>query len=232
MKISSAKDIVHKGQTILVYGDAGVGKTSLARSLRKVLVVDIDGGMATLAGEDIEYISVLDNLENLREVFDHIENTDEYETIFIDSATELEKMMLIEYGKRSKNDVVPTRNDYGIVYFKERDYLRRARNLREHGVNIVVTALEMPLELEQDEGVIRTRAYPMMGKSLAPEIVGLFDVVAHMEVSQKKGMEGKRFLRLQPTERIVAKNRYSQDLYWEADLQGFIDKIREEKEKK
>jgi len=101
--------------------------------------------------------------------------------------------------------------------------MRRLRDMRDRGVNVVVTALEMPLELEQHDGIIRTRSYPMMGRKLAPEICGLFDIVAHMEVSAEKAKEGQRFLRLQPTENIVAKNRFGAEMYWEANLGSLIE---------
>ena len=226
MKIENAQQIERKGVSMFVYADAGVGKTSLAKTLANPLVIDIDGGMAVLKGADLDYVTVLKSLKNLSEVFDSLESMDKYPSIFLDSVSELEKMMLIDHGKRSKNHGAPTQNDYNIVYFKERDYIRRFRDLREKGIDVIATALEMPLELEQFEGVVRTRMYPMMGKKLSPEICGLFDVVAHMEISTKPGFEGDRYLRLQPTEQIAAKNRLTDDQFWPADLGSFIEKVR------
>jgi len=232
MKIEKTNEIAAKGITVLLYGDSGVGKTSTAGTLDNPLLIDIEGGVACLQHKDIDTVRIHSDLSNIKDIFDEISTIEGYGAVMFDSATELEKFMLIELAKRSRNEGMPTLQDYGIVSFRMRDYMRRLRDLRETGMDVIVTALEMPLELEQGDGVIRTRAYPMMGRRLAPEICGLFDIVGHMEVSTKKGHEGERFIRLQPTEQIVAKNRYNEDRYCTADLGALFEKIRTESEGK
>jgi phage nucleotide-binding protein len=228
MNIESTKDNGERGQLYLVYGEAGVGKTSLAKTLDNPIVIDVEGGVVVLKHDDIAVVRIREDLSNMRDVFDNLDGLDGYGAIILDSLSELEKFMLIALGKRGKNDGVPSLHDYGVVQYSVRDYLRRLRALAERGVDVIVTALEMPLELEQGDGIIRTRLYPLLMKKLAPEICGLFDVVAHMEVSAKPDHEGERFLRLQPTPDIMAKNRYTDDKFWTANLGEFITKVREE----
>ena len=96
---------------------------------------------------------------------------------------------------------------------------------QKRGVNVIVTALEMPLELESNDDAIRTRLYPMFGRKLAPEVCGLFDVVARVEVSTKPGHEGERFLRMDGDDRIMAKNRYGTGKFATADLGALFSAI-------
>ena len=223
MEITKTNKQNKTGFTILVYGDSGLGKTTLAKTLPDCLLIDIEGGVASLRKEEVDVVRVSDNLGNLQSVFDSLLTITGYKTVMLDSATELEKAMLIQLANQSRNKGMPSLHDYGVVSFRMRDYVRRLRDLRDEGINVVVTALEMPLELEQCDGIIRTRSYPMMGRKLAPEICGLFDIVAHMEVSAQKGQEGERYLRLQPTKNIVAKNRLGAENQFPAHLGKLIE---------
>lgn len=219
--ISKTSDISEVGKTILVYGESGTGKSTLLGTLPgKTLVLDVEGGLTVLRGKDVDRVAIPETLENLKAVFDALVSSDDidYDNICLDSGTELEKFMLIRLAANSKNDGMPSLHDYGVVSFKMRDYMRKLRDLRERGVNVIITCLEMPLELEQDDGVVRTRLYPMLARKLAPEICGLFDVVARLEISQKPGKEGTRYLRMDGSEKLIAKNRYGNGGFAKADL--------------
>lgn len=211
------------GKTVLVYGESGAGKTTLIGTLPQdeTLLIDVEGGTVVLHDSAIDCIKIRDDLSNLKDAFDglvtHHQQVKGYKNIALDSATELEKFMLIRLAENSSNGM-PTLHDYGVVSFKMRDYMRRMRDLRELGINVIVTALETPLDLEQSDETIRTRIYPMLARKLAPEICGLFDIVAHIEISSKTQHEGERFLRLDGNERIIAKNRYGKDKFCIADL--------------
>jgi len=222
------------GMTVLVYGPSGRGKTTLATTLPgSTLVIDVEAGTEVLrAAENVEIVTVRTDMSNLRELFDEL-TTDtqiksKYDNIVLDSASELEKFMLIRLAgsEENKNDGMPSLHDYGVVSFRMRDYMRKMRDLRDRGVNVYVTALEMPLELEEGVDVVRTMLYPMMGKKLAPEIVGLFDVVARLEVSQKPGHEGERWLRLDGDDVRVGKNRYTRDTWAPPDLTAMFKLLR------
>lgn len=223
------------GISLLVYGESGVGKTTLLGTLpdHVTLLIDVEGGTSVLKSRDIDVVRIKEDLENLKETFDTLggSQTKGYKHVCLDSSTELEKFMLIRLAQASSNDGMPTLHDYGVVSFKMRDYMRRLRDLRDKDMNVIVTALEMPLELQQDENSIQTRMYPMLARKLAPEICGLFDIVAHMEISMKPGHEGERFLRLDGNERVVAKNRYNQRKFYTANLSELFDEINSERAK-
>lgn len=211
MNIRNAKDMEKVGSTVLIYGESGMGKTTALGTLQgKTLIIDIEGGSSVLRGKDVDIVSVPQDLSGLKDLFTELSLNPTalgYKNICLDSATELQSFMLVNLGTISKLGV-PSLQDYGTVTFKMREYMRKLRDLREHGINVVVTALEMYLEIEHNEEVTRTKAFPMMMKKLAPEVCGMFDVVTRLCVSSKKDHEGERFLVLDGTDDYMAKNRY------------------------
>ena len=227
MNITNAKDMTNVGATLLLYGESGTGKTSSLGTLRgKTLVIDIEGGSVVLRGKDVDIVSVPSDLAGLKGLFDEITlnaSSMGYANICLDSATELQSFMLVALGKKQTSGT-PSLNDYGVVNFKMREYMRKLRDLRDLGINVVVTALEMPVELEHDEDVTRTKMFPMMSRKLAPEICGLFDVVARLGVSDKEGHKGERYMLLDGDDGTMAKNRYGNAKYWlNADIGAFLE---------
>ncbi len=104
MKIQSTRSIQDRGLKILIFGESGVGKTTLARTIKEpVLVISAEGGLLPLHENDIQYIDITRDDDNkpinktkrfdrLREVFVYL-NTEEcrktYKVIYIDSLTEI-----------------------------------------------------------------------------------------------------------------------------------------------
>lgn len=220
MNIGKTNEQARKGITMLVYGDSGTGKTTLLGTIAdpNTLIIDVEGGLSVLRDKTFDTVRVSEDLANLKEVFDHLQNGLKHTTICLDSATELEAFMIAQLSK-IKNREKPTLDEYGAAAYKMRQYMRVLRDLRDKGVNVVITALETPMDLEQGSGVTRTKMYPLMMKKLAPEVAGLFDIVARMKVSVKEGSKGTRFLLLDGTENELAKTRYRMEKPWfEADL--------------
>lgn len=234
LEITQTDNVASQGITMLVYGESGVGKTTLLGTLpeKDTLIIDVEGGIASLRKKSIAVVKVNSNLDNLSAIFEELHKT-EYKNICFDSVSELDKHMLMAIGKTGKNSNVPEMQHYLIVQYKLRDYLRELRDLRDSGKNVFITALEMPLELERVDGSRYTKLYPMISKRIAPEICGLYDIVARMEISSTEGEEGNRYLRIQPTPEIVAKNRFDDSgkvNTINADLTALIGKINSKKE--
>ena len=56
--MANAKNLEAKAMKILLYGPSGVGKTTLAATFPNVHFVDLDNGMLSVAGKDIDYITI------------------------------------------------------------------------------------------------------------------------------------------------------------------------------
>ena len=203
----------HSGITALIYGPGGVGKTHFLSHLPgTTLLLDIDGGSRVLedlpAFERISVETIPRSLESIPEITAYLDSEAfAFDNIALDSATELYMAWLIKFGEAGKNNGVPSQGDYQTAQFKMRGFMRTLRDMRSRNINVVVTAGEMREVIEQCEGLAKSEVMPSMSRRIAPEICGLFDIVAHMEKSQKPATMGKRFFRMTPNGDMQAKDR-------------------------
>ena len=183
---------------MIVYGDSGVGKTTLASSsaeLGKVLYIDAESGAKFIQEKYSDKIDLLtlDNPSVLNEVL-KTENVKEYETIVLDSITEIMKKM-VDMVKGNKER--PTLQDWGTVISGMETYFRKFRDL---GKNIILVALTAE---KDDDGVILKRP-SLSGKNLPADVIGFMDVCMYLE-NTSTGRVGH----VQPSQKFYAKDRTS-----------------------
>ena len=78
----------------LIYGESGSGKTRLALTCDRPLVISAEGGLMSLKGADIPYIEVAD-IKTAREAVKYAtKHADEYRTIIFDSLSEIAEIVL------------------------------------------------------------------------------------------------------------------------------------------
>jgi phage nucleotide-binding protein len=209
--------IGNNGISVLLYGESGTGKTTFLSTLKgKTLIIDVDKGTSVFKkmnlSDDFEIYHLKDDLSNLQELLTILLTEDlGFNNICFDTITELEKAMLILYGKTSKIDSTPEQRHYQTVQYKVRSCLRTLRDLTLKQINIIITAWEMPYETLQKDGVITSKMYPMLSGKLPPEAVGLFDIVGRIVKSEKEETKGQRFILLQGNDRFTAKDRLSKN---------------------
>ena len=215
MKIKSTKNALKDhGIVALVYAESGVGKTTAIEQYSgKTFILDFNGGIGALSEFDEDYETIKTDLSNLKEVMDELKDPkgfiSEYDNIAIDSISDVETNMLSAYARASKTES-PTLQNYGQTLARIQQFLLDIRNLKFQKKNVIINALEMPLDEHMADGRIVSKLYPMLaaGKGkFARRLVAECDIVGHLEISQKEGTEGKRFLRLAKTENVVAKDR-------------------------
>lgn len=206
---------------ILVYGDSGVGKTVFAGSsdavpsMRKVLVIDIEGGTSSL-------IHTYPNVDSLRvktwkemqEVYDAFYYSDmtQYNTVILDSLTEIQKFSMYNImddlvkEKPDRDADVPSMREWGKNLEQIRKFVRGFRDLP---VNAIFTALAK--ETKNDlTGEVTWK--PSLTGKLVDEIAGFLDVVLYYYVKditnqETKEVEHKRVILTQKTNKYVAKDR-------------------------
>ena len=61
------------------------------------------------------------------------------------------------------------------------------------------------MEIKKVEGVVITKTFPKIGKTIAPNICGIVDVVGHLEVHEKSG---KRWIRFGPSDQYITKSQF------------------------
>lgn len=214
LKILKAKDRPPH-MNILIYGESGVGKTRLAGSadsvprMRKVLVIDLEGGTLTLEqnNPDVDIIRVK-NWNEMQEVYDALYAGDhEYETVIIDSLTEVQKFNMysvmanrVETSSAQVDIDAPDIRAWGINLEQMRKYVRAFRDLP---INTIFTAL---VKDDKDKRTGLTTRKPSLSGKLASEVAAFLDIVVYLYMKEVDG-EQTRLLLSSATDDVIAKDR-------------------------
>src|SRR5258706_9152864 len=199
---------------LLIYGESGVGKTTLAGSgdavpqMRKVLILDIEGGTLSLKDlyPDVETVRIK-SWADMQSVYEELyEGNHDFNTIVIDSLTEAQKMSMDKIMRRlveehqERDADVPGIREWNINIEQTRKFVRSFRDLP---VNSIFTAL-CKTDKNQFTGVSRRKPY-LSGK-VADEVAGFLDIVAYLYNVDYEG-ENIRALLCAATQDTVAKDR-------------------------
>lgn len=203
---------------ILIYGDSGTGKTTLAGSadavpsMRPVLFVDIEGGTASLQHSypEVETVRVT-TWKEMQEVYNALHDGDHgYKTVVLDSLTEIQKFNMYSImgevmQKRPDLDPdVPSMREWG----KNLEQIRRmVRGFRDLDMHTIFTSLN---KTEKDQKTGLTTMKPSLSGKMADEVAAFLDIVVYYYVKQigdGDDAEFKRLLLTQKTDSQVAKDR-------------------------
>jgi phage nucleotide-binding protein len=207
MKIVNAKELKPVALNVLIYGDSGVGKTSLmATAPAPVLLLDMEGGTLPLAGKDVDIVHVT-SPKDIEEAYKVLKENGKYKTVVLDSITEMLRIVL-EHVVKSNPTVSraygdqPSLSDYGRLNELMRRNLRAFRDLPIH---TFFTALAQDMKDETDGTITRM---PNLSGKLPYEVAGYMDIVGYMVAQEdKENGEIKRAVLVQPRGKIMAKDR-------------------------
>jgi phage nucleotide-binding protein len=168
---------------VLIYGKQGSGKTLVGKCTGRTLLLSLEKGHRTLANAKNKIdIMVPTSTDELRECYLYaMQNKDEYDTIIIDSITEVSNIILDELQKDDyygdpKNSL-KLWNEVAQIQIK---ILKSFRDIE--GVNVVLIALEDSVEENY-----KTKYYPLLdGKKAQKFTPALYDLILRFEKIKEK----------------------------------------------
>lgn len=207
------------GVKLLVYGQAGAGKTSLIKTLPNPLVLSAEGGLLSIADADVPFIEV-SNMDTLKEAYEWIVNSDEakgFESIALDSISEIAEVVL-NYEKKVTKD---PRQAYGAMQEQMSDIIRAFRDLP--GKHVYFSS---KVEKTQDEMGRILYAPSMPGNKIGQQLPYFFDEVLALRLERDADGNTQRALMCHSDGIYQAKDRSGKLDAWEMpDLGAVIRKI-------
>lgn len=217
MQLTNTKDIAAQRIKVLVHGPAGSGKTRLcATTGGKPLIISVEGGLLSLAGNDIDVIEVK-NLPQLREVYEALLKDDKYDWVCLDSISEIAEVILSE-EKKKVND---PRKAYGELQDRMMQLLRDFRDLPK---NIYFSAKQDRVKDELTGGIFFGPSAP--GTKIGPAMPYMFDLVFALQNWKDENGVLQRGFQTQRDAQYEAKDRSGKlDFAEPADLGHIYNKI-------
>ena len=135
INVKTTGSLAANGVKVLVYGQAGAGKTSLVKTLPKPIVLSAEGGLLSIQDADLPYIEISD-MATLQEAYKWLAGSEEakqYQSVALDSISEIAEVVLNAEKKATKDP----RQAYGAMQEQMADIIRAFRDLpgRPDGVD-------------------------------------------------------------------------------------------------
>jgi phage nucleotide-binding protein len=205
LKAAPSPDKINRGISFCIYGDPGVGKTTLATTLpaSETLILNFEAGLGATLGKGHTLVNIADDLSKIDFIYETI-STNPIPYVVLDNISEMEQWMINTLTKSRKKSFVELK-EYGDSSYKMREYIRLFRDLVYKGTTVIFNAWEMPMDIMVSGGEVRTKAFPKLSKKLAIELCGLMDIVGRLEIYPKTG---DRYIRFEMTPEIEAKSQF------------------------
>lgn len=219
INIKTTGSLAANGVKVLVYGQAGAGKTSLIKTLPSPIVLSAEGGLLSIQDADLPFIEISD-METLREAYTWLTQSDEakgFQSVALDSISEIAEVVLNAEKKATKDP----RQAYGAMQEQMADIIRAFRDLP--GRHVYMSA---KLEKTQDEMGRVLYAPSMPGNKTGQALPYFFDEVLALRVEKDAEGMTQRALMCDSDGLWLAKDRSGKLDAWEApDLGAVIAKI-------
>lgn len=202
-----------RGSAVLIYGEAGRGKTTLIDTLNEpTFLINLDCGEKVLKGEKIDVFDVGRNndvdevtrIARFEKIVDWLldQETLEWKYVVIDNITELN--WAYNESLQTKRGVrYPRLLDYRDTGIEMGRWIRKIRNLTYKGCHVIFIAWEDTVKIDDNGGEVQSEKTPMIGGKQVKTICGLLDFVMALRVDKKQN----RFLQLDSDVKYHAKKR-------------------------
>lgn len=204
----------------LCYGDAGAGKTVLCATAPNPIIISAESGLLSLSHLNIPVIEVK-SLDDVLEAYQFVTESAEakqFETVCLDSITEIAEVMLSKYKKDDKDP----RKSYGALADHMSQLVRTFRDIEERHVYFSAKMIR----LEDEHSGISTFKPMMPGKTLVNGLPFFFDEVMALRIGEEEDGTKYRYLQTEADLQYTAKDRSGNlDLIERPDLTHMFDKV-------
>ena len=222
INVKTTGSLSANGVKVLVYGQAGAGKTSLIKTLPSPIVLSAEGGLLSIQDADLPFIEIA-SMTDLQEAYKWLTESDDakaYKSVALDSISEIAEVVLNAEKKATKDP----RQAYGAMQEQMADIIRAFRDLP--GRHVYMSA---KLEKTQDEMGRVLYAPSMPGNKTGQALPYFFDEVLALRVEKDADGNTQRALMCDSDGLWLAKDRSGKLDMWEApDLGAIIAKIQGE----
>jgi phage nucleotide-binding protein len=218
IQLKNTADVSANGMKVLVYGHAGAGKTTLAATMPRPIIISAEGGLLSIKDAGLDYIEV-NSMDSLKEAFEYVsgEHGADYESVVLDSISEIGEVVLIHEKAVNKDG----RAAYGEMAAQMTSIIRAFRDLS--GKHVLMTA---KVEKAQDETgrILYTPSMP--GSKVGQQLPYFFDEVLALRVEKDAEGFSQRALMCDSDGIWLAKDRSGKLDAWEApEMSAIIAKM-------
>ena len=218
ISVKTTGSLSANGVKMLVYGQAGAGKTSLIRTLPDPIVLSAEGGLLSIQDADLPFIEI-SSMDDLKEAFEWMSTPEgmQFKSVALDSISEIAEVVLNHEKKIAKDP----RQAYGAMQEQMADIIRAFRDLP--GRHVYMSA---KLEKSTDEMGRILYAPSMPGNKTGQSLPYFFDEVLALRVEKDADGNTQRAIMCDSDGLWLAKDRSGKLGAWEApDLGEIIAKI-------
>lgn len=186
----------------LVYGESGVGKTTLCKTAPKPVIISAESGLLSLKDQNIPVIEI-SSFEDFKEAYEFVTMNPKaarFETICLDSISDIAETILAEEKKVCGAD---PRQAYGSYADKLLPYIKKFRDIEDKHVYFTAKARS------QKDGMTEMLMWgpSMPGQQLGPALPYLFDIVMALRIGETEDKTKFRYLQTEPDLQFGAKDR-------------------------
>ena len=218
ISVKTTGSLSANGVKMLVYGQAGAGKTSLIPTLPDPIVLSAEGGLLSIQDANLPFIEIA-SMDDLKEAFEWMSTPEglRYKSVALDSISEIAEVVLNHEKKIAKDP----RQAYGAMQEQMADIIRAFRDLP--GRHVYMSA---KLEKSTDETGRILYAPSMPGNKTGQSLPYFFDEVLALRVEKDADGNTQRAIMCDSDGLWLAKDRSGKLGAWEApDLGEIIAKI-------
>lgn len=212
----SFSKFIHKAEalntpkTILLYGDAGRGKTWLAASaaeveaMSPVLLIDVEGGASAIARDfkDVDVINVETHEQLDKVTHDLLNVKHKYKTVIIDTLGVAMDRAEKVFGEKPENKGNKF-GKWGDLKIWANDLVRALHSAPF--VSIILTHAED----QKDENTGAVKTVPSIPGGSKKDLPGIPDIIGYMTAEKTEDGGVRRILVVTSSDRLVTKNRFN-----------------------